>query len=247
MITGITFDTREAAVEYRDRKHEEGYTAEVNYDTNTGKYRVTVGTGLVTLPEEEFPETPGEIIEAEKKQEEAQEKIEAGLAVRAGMVCYGAKGTTKKSCLIAGGNWITATEARALKAEAKAVEKYTPTRPPTLREREAARRAERFGPKGLLRKPPEDIPERLVGAAAGEGERILGSISRRMSPKAGLKRAVPRTTIPSTPAVMPDSIGADGRMPRIMLVPKAPGIGKIPTPTGIPYLKNPKEEKDREE
>jgi len=236
-MEGITFETREEAIEYRDRKHEEGYTADVTHDRDTGKYRVIIGTGLETSPEEEFRVTPGEVIERE-------EKAEIISAVREGMVCYGAKGGTERSCLLAGGRWVTNMEAKALKAEAKAVEKYTPTRPPTFGEREAERRAKRLGPKGLLAKPPEETPERLIGAAAGEGERILGKISTHISPKRGIRQAVPRTTISSTPTRMPNSIGTNGRRPRIMQIPKAPGVGKMPTPSGIPYLKKPKEDKE---
>jgi len=239
MATGITFDTREAAIEYRDNMHTEGYAAEITYDKPTGQYRVSIGTGLKAPPEEEFRITPTEITKEE-------EEIEAGIAVREGMVCYGAEGKTERSCLIAGGSWVTKAEAKALKAEAKAVAKYTPTRPPTFGEREAERRAKRLGPKGLLAKPPEETPERLIGAAAGEGERILGKISTHISPKRGIRQAVPRTTISSTPTRMPNSIGTNGRRPRIMQIPKAPGAGKMPTPSGIPYLKKPKEDKEEE-
>ena len=238
-MEGITFETREEAIEYRDRKHEEGYAADITRDRDTEKYRVIIGTGLETSPEEEFRVTPGEVIERE-------EKAEIISAVREGMVCYGAKGGTERSCLLAGGRWVTNMEAKALKTEAKAQEKYKPMRPPTLKERTAMRHAEKFGPKGLLRKPPEETPERLAGAAAGEGEKVLGKISTHISPKRGIRQAVPRTTISSTPARMPDSIGANGRRPRIMMVPKAPGAGKMPTPTGVPYLKKPKQEEEKE-
>lgn len=74
MAKGITFDTREQAVEYRDRKHEEGYVAEVTYDATTGKYRVIVTAGFITPPEEEFPKTPKEALEEEA--EELEETLE---------------------------------------------------------------------------------------------------------------------------------------------------------------------------
>ena len=96
-------------------------------------------------------------------------------------------------------------------------------RAPSFRERQLKRRAKRYGPKGVLSTPPEELPERakkkVVGIAKYTYKDIAGGLGKAKRPPhvmEGMLSQIPRTTGEHP------RIGAEGaigvRTPRIGIV-----------------------------
>ncbi len=175
MPRGITFDTREEAVEYRDHKHDEGYTSEITYDTTAGKYRVTIGTGIYVPPEEEFPATPAGILAAEEEEEVV-------------FVCVGVpEAEDREECLAAGGRWMreeTAERTAAEEERKRALRRIKKVLPKKIFEKDLTRKERARIGGGILPAPPSARPyaagrhprigtEGAIGANGGKVPRIM--------------------------------------------------------------------------